>query len=88
MSKLLKRGHAVGDLRQAFCDWLEDNDAELMVHSEPVTIQWVIGQLWNCTDALPSEAKQDLEDMGIELQSTTYAAAARKVKENLLEGVK
>lgn len=81
MSKLLKQGHAVGDLREAFLTWLEDNNAELEVYGDPVTIDWVIGQLWNCTDCLPSMAVSDLQDQGIELQGKiTYAAAARKIK--------
>lgn len=75
-SKLVRHGHAVGDLRGAFCDWVDDPDAELNVHGQPVTIQWVLGQLWNCTDVLPGAMYSELEMTG----QQTYAAAVRKIK--------
>ena len=41
--------------------------------------QWLIGQLWNCTDVLPSMACENLDIQ----RGSTYAQAARKLKADL-----
>jgi hypothetical protein len=42
-------------------------------------LDWLCGQLWDCTDTLPSEIRTALEDEYGELVYT-YAQAARLIK--------
>lgn len=70
-----------GHLRDAFCGYLDgDADAETVLvdigyweRRKPV--RWLVGQLWNCTDVLPSgySAAVDLPS------GSTYAQAVRKL---------
>jgi hypothetical protein len=81
-------GHAPGDLRAAFIEavnyfehWneLEPNPA-VEFHDRPVPIGEVCGLLWNCSDILPGETADKLIDLGGEMRSRTYGAAARWLK--------
>ena len=85
-------GHYPGHLRDAFieaidayCGW-EPGTPEPTVEVEfgyvprPMTLTQVCGLMWNCTDILPSLEVGALEHHGIELQRSTYAAAARAMK--------
>ena len=51
-------GHSPGYLRDAFLYWLEANEERDFVivgwNEEKKPIRWLIGQLWNCTDIMPS----------------------------------
>ena len=80
-------GHAPEELRQAFTSWLEAGSATTPVgqgsadavpapDDRPETAEWTLGQLWNCTDVLPSP---HCEALGIP-HGSTYARAVRRVK--------
>lgn len=84
--KANRGGHAPGHLREAFLDWLEEHwqderwlQGDTVEVSEKVRpIRWLIGQLWNCTDALPGD---ECELLGLDY--ATYAVAVRKVAQEL-----
>jgi hypothetical protein len=49
--------------------------------SLPQRGRWLVGQLWHCTDILPGEL---VDTLGLgDSSSTTYAAAARVLRESL-----
>lgn len=60
-------GHAQGYLREELC--------ERIVKGQTVSRK-LIGQLWNCTDCLPSGCCEDLEIP----YGSTYAVGVRKMK--------
>ncbi len=72
-------GHAPGHLRDAFCEYFaEGSDTDAVVvgeHEQVMPLRWLIGQLWNCTDILPSEYCTVLDL----LQGSTYAMAVRNL---------
>jgi hypothetical protein len=55
-------------------EWVEDNDPFAEDEARRLS-----GQLWNCTDVLPSSLCGDL-DLA---QGSTYAVAARKLRQEL-----
>jgi hypothetical protein len=68
-------GHAPGHLREAFIESLYNDDPMVEVDDIQRSIEWLCGQLWNCSDIMPGE---DCD--AIELpQGSTYAKAARKI---------
>jgi len=81
-------GHAPGHLRDAFQVWLDAwemagwdgyNHPKVKTHEingKPAGLRWLTGQLWNCTDCLPSEYCTVLDLQ----QGSTYAQAARKIR--------
>jgi hypothetical protein len=87
-------GHAPGHLRHAFLEWLEqslETPAEatrprtVEINGEPWPVSWLLGQLWNCTDALPQPEFDSinnwLEREGLpKIDRQTYAAAVRALK--------
>jgi len=87
-------GHAPGHIREMFeqmfdgYDW-EKDEGEIFYHDgKMVSPQWVIGQLWNCTDIMPSSlcaATRDFcDDYDKDLmQGSTYAQGARFLKDNI-----
>jgi hypothetical protein len=82
----LRKGHASHWLRTAFHSLLDEywnTDAPLPesfdVEGEAVPVRWLVGQLWNCTDTLPSNYVEMLELH----KATTYAAAAHKLLDEL-----
>jgi len=76
----IRWGHAPGHLREAFDEWVEAGaDAKTVTvgYAEAVMpTAWLLGQLWNCRDIMPSTLCADL-DMR---QGSTYAMAVRRVK--------
>ena len=83
----LRGGHAPRELREALTAWLRTGPVVTpagrwsfggvpLVDDGPVPAEWLLGQLWNCTDVLPTQA---CEALGIPAGST-YARAAREVK--------
>lgn len=81
--KANRGGHAPGHLRDGFQEYLEKLDEgsppnKLIIGywQRSVSLNWLLGQLWNCTDVMPGECCQILDmDPG-----STYAQAVRKVK--------
>jgi transcriptional regulator with XRE-family HTH domain len=87
-------GHAPGPLRDAFLGWLEESiqllpevplPATVEVEGEPRPVAWLFGQLWNCTDALPGHAVEQINDWltseGLPpIDRHTYASAMRALK--------
>jgi hypothetical protein len=65
--------HAPGHMRDAFTRWIEDGVPD--IDGVPVSHRLVIGQLWNCTDIMPSALCNELE---MELGSN-YAQAVRRL---------
>jgi len=87
--KANKGGYAPGHLREAFLDYLGvgPNDFDgfegypnrdtVVVgdEQEKKPLRWLLGQLWNCTDVMPSEACEVLNLV----PGSTYAQGVRKV---------
>jgi hypothetical protein len=98
--RALTGGHAPGHLREAFTYLVQAlYDAE-EGQEEGLTIQvgwdetprgpeWILGQLWNCTDAMPNDVVQSIEEMSARyydeahLSRLTYATGARRLKDLL-----
>ena len=64
--------HAPSHLRDQFCDLVQALDWRAI----PAELLAVAGQLWTCTDVLPSEVCADL-DM---TRGSSYAMAARQIR--------
>jgi hypothetical protein len=66
-----------------FLEWLDRGGDEDTVfidgdESRPKPVRWLFGQLWNCSDIVPSDARLGLEMIGIPEERTwTYARAVR-----------
>ena len=69
-------GHAPSHLREAFQDWIEDCSGTVTVDDASRPKDWLLGQLWNCTDILPGDACWIL---GLR-PGSTYAQAVRALK--------
>jgi len=77
-------GHAPGYLREAFQDAISADGAlaesviidDVGIDEEERPLEWLAGQLWNCTDILPRSECWALDIP----QGSTYARAARIVK--------
>lgn len=81
-------GHAPGHLRDALYEWLEAVDLEtatlgdtVLVGSEdtPRTVGWLLRQLWNCTDAVPSTIRDHTLDQ-LELLGTVNCQEAKLLR--------
>jgi len=50
-------GHAPGHLRECFEEWIigDDRNRPPQIDEKPVDLEWLFGQLWNCTDIMPSD---------------------------------
>jgi len=72
-------GHAPGFLRDAFQEWVEEGDQEIktvIIDDEEKPLNWLLGQLWNCTDILPG-----CDCMLLDIPSgSTYAQAVRSIR--------
>lgn len=66
------RAEARGDVQEAAEG---DPGTTVEIDGEPKPIRWLLGQLWQCTDALPGDYARMLDLKG----TWTYAAAARKI---------
>jgi hypothetical protein len=82
----LGHGHGTAFLRETFQQFLEEHwqgDAPIpestRADGETVKVKWLLGHLWHCTDELPGTYAKMLELQG----RTTYAAAVRKVREQI-----
>lgn len=65
-----------GTYGEAFLDWLEGEPEHAEIDGDPVSVEWLFGQLWNCTDILPGYVRWGIEcDYGPNMG--TYAAAVR-----------
>ena len=79
-------GHAPGHLREAFVEWLDDpQQTEVVVgwNEERRRLSWLVGQLWNCTDILPSDVREQVNSLLLGEPNdfrNTYAAAVRRLK--------
>ena len=75
--------HYPGHIREAFEEWVEAGMppiAALEVQYEPrqVPASRLLGMLWHCTDIMPGNLRQQLEDDLPGLKGCrTYAAAAQ-----------
>lgn len=71
-------GHAPGELRDAFVEWVDDGchlDSAIEVYWTQRPVRWLLGQLWNCTDTLPSH---ECEGIGVR-RGSSYAQAVRRL---------
>lgn len=84
--KANRGGHAPGHLRDALLEYIEDAspspDTMSIVgyyneYEKP--LRWLIGQLWNCSDIMPSDYCYLL---GLE-QGSTYAMSVRYIRERI-----
>ena len=72
-------GHAPGHLREGYIELVEDRfgrpakDSLVEVDGESKDLRWFTGQLWNCTDIVPSDTC-DLLDIR---SGSSFAQAAR-----------
>jgi hypothetical protein len=80
-------GSAPEELRQAFTAWLEAgsaagpvgqglDSAKPLLDDRPVSVEWLCGQLWNCTDVLP---RLNCDALGIP-PGSTIARAVRRLR--------
>lgn len=91
--KASRGGHAPGHLRDAFLEYIDEtgglaamnlNDKVTIYidEGEPdVSLRWLTGQLWNCSDIVPS-FECGLLDL---LQGSTYAMAVRRFRAEACE---
>ena len=87
-------GHAPSHLRDAFLEWLEESielsannplPLTVTIGDEPRPVAWLFGQLWNCSDVLPRQAFDEVNDIlasenAPAIDRQTYAAAVRALK--------
>jgi hypothetical protein len=75
--------HVGGHLREAFGDWVFDGmDGKPQIDEEPVEIAWLLGQLRDCSDIMPSMLCSELEMA----QGSTYATAAQRLRAAIKAG--
>lgn len=73
--------HKLGHLREALQDYLDSAvpASEFTVEDggQERSLEWLLGQLWNCTDVLPAGYCDQLDIS----KGSTYAQAVRCMKE-------
>jgi hypothetical protein len=73
--------HAPTHLREALQEYLDSDTPakEFRVEhdGEDKSLEWLLGQLWNCTDVLPGGHCDQLDIP----KGSTYAQAVRRMKE-------
>ena len=82
-------GHSPGHLREAFGELIETGSVpgeDFWYDEKPRSEDWVLGQLWNCTDIMPSPLVHDLNDLvpfgdPLILHGSTYATGVRRYKQ-------
>ena len=85
-------GHAPGHLREAFEDYLELENPFNQPYSltkkvvvadwgkeKKVSLNWLLGQLWNCTDTLPGDCCSILDIP----PGSSFAQAVRDLKASI-----
>ena len=71
--------HAAGHLRDAFTEWVETGatadeiPGDLFYDGQSRSLRWLLGQLWRCSDIMPSHL---CDDLGLP-PGSTYAAAVQ-----------
>jgi hypothetical protein len=84
-------GHAPGDLRDAFCEAVDAFDQWKAGAPEPTVelreqqlpISAVFGLLWNCSDIMPGDLFDQIDDHSGALKRRTYSAGARFLKSQI-----
>jgi hypothetical protein len=66
-------GHAPKQLRDWFLTYVETGELERDMVEEDLTLRWLVGQLWNCSDHMPRRLFVDLDLP----PGSTYAQAVR-----------
>lgn len=69
-------GHAPGHLRSWFEESFFGCQLPEEMEEQGLTLHWLTGQLWNCSDTMPSSLCADLELP----RGSTYAAGARALR--------
>lgn len=73
--------HKPGHLREELQEWLDSDmpASEFKVdhNGQDRNLDWLLGQLWNCTDVLPAGY---CDQLGLP-KGSTYAQAVRRMKE-------
>jgi transcriptional regulator with XRE-family HTH domain len=87
-------GHAPGHLRDAFLEWVDESirlsadnplPSTVTINDEPRPVAWLFGQLWNCSDVLPRQSFEGVNEILASehapvIDRQTYAAAVRALK--------
>jgi len=77
--KANRGGHAPGFLRDAFQEFIDSNCPDNFTFFDwelKRSLNWLLGQLWNCIDIMPSSLCGELDlEMG-----SSYAIGVRKIK--------
>ncbi len=73
-----KGGHAPSHLREAFCDFMDYAEVP-EIDGQKRSLNWLVGQLWDCTDIMPAEHCGNL-DLPL---GSTYAQGVRAERENI-----
>jgi hypothetical protein len=69
-------GHAPGHLREALQEWIDEGATPTIeVDGKKRSDDWLLGQLWNCTDVMPAECCCELDLP----TGSTYAQGVRSV---------
>ena len=69
-------GHAPGHLRDWFVLFVETGNRDAEMVEQNRSTAWLFGQLWNCTDIMPSDLCTEV-DLPV---GSTYACGAREMK--------
>ncbi len=100
--QFLKTGHAPGHIRECLLEALDHNEdwwrnlkMDFMRErhqrwwdsaSDSERAYWLLGQLWHCTDTVPSLERVSVMDwIGTEEEYFSYATLARALKQDLDE---
>jgi hypothetical protein len=62
-----------GTCGTGFDFYAETGELDDEMHEQGLTLRWLLGQLWNCTDILPDDACDDL----LLPSGSSYAQAVR-----------
>lgn len=76
--KASRGGHAPGHLREALIEYISDVDGPVGivdVEGQEKPLRWLLGQLWNCTDIMPSMFCGSVPVY----QGSTYGRAVREM---------
>ncbi len=75
--------HMPGDCRESFLEYLDSDtpakDFTVDHNGQQKNLDWLLGQLWRCTDVLPAGYCDQLDIP----KGSTYAQAVREIKGRL-----